>query len=92
MHREVQPLLSSRAINPTIPLQLDVIILKVLSKEPSARYRTADQLGHFAARLYESDPSLKKSNFFMHEGSRAEPSQPLRGCNSLGAALACIST
>jgi serine/threonine protein kinase len=32
-------------LNPEIPEALDQIIQKVLSKEPSARYRTADQLG-----------------------------------------------
>jgi serine/threonine-protein kinase len=31
--------------NPTVPLQLDQIIQKVLSKEPAGRYRTAGQLG-----------------------------------------------
>jgi len=39
---------------PDIPEALEAIIHKVLSKEPSARYRTADQLGrvlvHFAMK------------------------------------------
>jgi serine/threonine protein kinase len=32
-------------VDPALPQDLDRIIRKVLSKEPSARYRTADQLG-----------------------------------------------
>ncbi len=31
--------------NPSVPVHLDRIIYKVMSKEPAARYRTADQLG-----------------------------------------------
>jgi serine/threonine-protein kinase len=32
--------------NPSVPEALERIIRKVLAKEPAARYRTADQLGH----------------------------------------------
>jgi len=44
MHRVEIPL-PPRRLNPAIPEALEEITLKVLSKEPAARYRTADQLG-----------------------------------------------
>jgi serine/threonine-protein kinase len=43
-HRFEQPK-PPMELNPKIPPALNEIMLKVLSKEPSARYRTADQLG-----------------------------------------------
>ncbi len=44
MHREEMPR-APRELNPSIPPMLEQIMLKVLAKEPSARYRTADQMG-----------------------------------------------
>ncbi len=44
MHREDTPVPPCE-INPGISEAMEQIILKLMSKEPSARYRTADQLG-----------------------------------------------
>jgi serine/threonine protein kinase len=50
LHREALPP-SPRKFNPAIPVGLEQIVLKVLSKEPAARYRTADQLGRVLVNL-----------------------------------------
>ena len=44
LHREAPPV-PPRQLNPAIPAGLEQVLLKVLAKEPSARYRTADQFG-----------------------------------------------
>jgi serine/threonine-protein kinase len=44
MHRE-EAARPPRQFNPAIPPALETIILKILDKEPTARYRTAGQLG-----------------------------------------------
>ncbi|HSB65417.1 MAG TPA: protein kinase [Anaerolineales bacterium] len=53
MHRSETPTPPSQ-LNPLIPLALEQICLKVLSKEPSARYRTADQFGRVLISLRQS--------------------------------------
>jgi serine/threonine-protein kinase len=53
LHREVPPAPPSR-LNPAITASLDQIVLKILSKEPSARYRTADQLGRVLMTISRS--------------------------------------
>ncbi len=44
LHINAKPLPISEYV-PELPAELEQIIMKVLDKEPSARYRTADQLG-----------------------------------------------
>ena len=50
LHLEAKPIPPSEYV-PDIPSALEEIILKVLAKEPSARYRTADQLGRVLLRF-----------------------------------------
>ena len=56
LHRESLPP-SPRRFNPSISITLEQILLKVLAKEPSARYRTADQLGRVLTALTQQPPA-----------------------------------
>jgi serine/threonine-protein kinase len=59
LHRYETPP-SPREINPEISTELEDIIIKVLSKEPSSRYRTADQLGRIVISFTEMlDPQTQ---------------------------------
>ncbi len=78
MHREDKPV-APRYYNPAIPPNLEEIILKVLSKEPSGRYRTADQLGRLLLGLYDNNPDRNVTMAFVHDTfqrERPETSQP----------------
>jgi serine/threonine-protein kinase len=56
LHREAAPP-SPRQFNPAISPALETILLKLLDKEPSARYRTADQLGQVLINLNQVPPA-----------------------------------
>jgi serine/threonine-protein kinase len=45
-------------LNPGLPPELDKIIRKVMSKEPSTRYRTADQLGRILEKYVEEGQQM----------------------------------
>jgi len=52
MHRDVMPT-SPRRYNHNIPVPLEQIVLKILAKEPSQRYRSADQLGRVLRNILQ---------------------------------------
>jgi serine/threonine-protein kinase len=59
-HRDTQPPNPS-AYRADLPTELQQVILKVLSKEPTLRYRTADQMGRVLSNL-QSSQQLEKSS------------------------------
>jgi serine/threonine protein kinase len=60
---------SPKELNPEIPDALNEIMLKVLSKEPSARYRTADQLGRVLLTFADSSASSETQPFSNKQGN-----------------------
>jgi serine/threonine-protein kinase len=72
MHlREEPPSLS--LFNPALPDTLELIVHKVLAKEPSARYRTADQLGRILISYREQGEELTAAQM----ATGATPPRPL---------------
>lgn len=61
LHRDANPI-PPRQLNPEISPALEQILLKVLSKEPAARYRTADQLGRILMS-FSTQASPFENNF-----------------------------
>lgn len=85
LHRELPPPSPSQ-MNQEIPPALEQIIIKVLSKEPSARYRTADQLGRVLASFSQqhSTPATLESpavqeTVVQRQPSDSTPSTPVSG-------------
>ncbi|GMR11158.1 MAG: hypothetical protein BMS9Abin28_1984 [Anaerolineae bacterium] len=68
---QVAPVVPPSTYDPSIPPELDQILAKVLSKEPSARYRTADQFGQVLATFAEEQPSLPQSFSVPQAATRA---------------------
>ncbi len=66
---------SLASINPNLPQELDRILRKVLSKEPSARYRTADQLGRILEK-YREQSRQPTSSFVVTPSHVATPPPP----------------
>lgn len=78
LHREMPPP-SPRKINPSIPISLEQILIKVLSKEPASRYRTADQFGRVLVTLTQKPPVAPTTHTQPANGAVTHPSAaPLR--------------
>lgn len=89
MHREQQPA-PPRRFNYEIPEALEQIILKVMSKEPSQRYRSADQLGRVLRNVLQRPENFAQTAVsgtttttpvFQHAPSATQPhtTRPVQG-------------
>lgn len=87
LHLEQNPIPPSEYV-PDIPIALEEIVLKVLSKEPSARYRTADQLGRVLLRFGTQNDmaptalSLTPEATTIYREVESHPSQPQPAYNT----------
>jgi serine/threonine-protein kinase len=61
--------------NPAVPLQVERVIAKVLSKEPAGRYRTADQLGRILTNY--RDNSLEDTGPLGKTGEKQPTAVPV---------------
>ncbi len=75
LHRSVNPVPPSQ-LNPLIPPVLEQACLKVLSKEPAARYRTADQFGRVLISLSRSINATPLEVSSINESPALETTQP----------------
>jgi serine/threonine protein kinase len=94
MHRELIPR-PLHDFNPAISPALEQIVLKTLSKEPSARYRTADQLGRVLMNFGNSAPALQltpEASPSIHPGAAATMQSAPPGTKPQGAAPAVSRT
>lgn len=63
-HLETHPI-PPQAFNPDLPPELEQVILTVLSKEPSRRYRTADQMGRVLLRFLREEDRRRSERTFV---------------------------
>jgi len=66
-------------INKNVPANVDWVVHKVMSKDPSARYRTADQLGRI---LISYQKGLAGAASIPSTGTSSSPSSPVPGSSS----------
>ena len=83
LHRNVNPRPPSQ-FNSEISDQFERIILKILAKQPSARYRTADQLGRILIS-FGSEPTTSSKNVSVEAKSTQQPKipRPLTGSSAI---------
>jgi len=78
LHRDVPPIPPSH-FRPDIPVPLEKLILKVLSKKPADRYHNADQLGRILQVLHNNLNQIIETSFSktpVKEPARVQPIPP----------------
>ncbi len=79
IHNEPRP---PRALNKVVPLELETIVLKALSKTPAERYNTAGEFAADVQRFLDNKPILARPPSLLDRGrkwSRRHPSAVVAG-------------
>lgn len=92
MHREMQPP-TLREYNQNIPVSVERIILKVLSKNPNARFSSADQLGRVLLTIENRLDSSEQISLISSKSKPVStPSTPPRSLNAITPAISKLPT
>ncbi len=79
---------SARKLNPSIPLDLETILLKAMAKEPASRYTTAQDLADDLERYLKDEPiRARRSTLSQRLGRWARRHQPLVWSTGVSAVL-----